>query len=185
MYYTYFIIAFIVLVIIRANSTKISSFTVLCCVPLLGSAMMITLNWEFPVALSVIASIVVLLLAFWIGKKLGNDSPQSKRNFQYKRRERTNEEGIMSKRTDEELSKIVSDFKMSSLYDRMIQHQSSPNTDDLFLTPEDLVVFVNFSAALEEIGKRRGMNEGEIPTFTLNLIPANKDDDSNYVFNKK
>jgi membrane protein implicated in regulation of membrane protease activity len=183
-YYTIFIIAFIVLVIIRANNTKIGTFTVLWCISLLGSTVTITLIWELPVFFSVIAPIAVLVLAFWIGKKLGNNDTQTKRELKYRRREQTDEEGIMSKRTDEELTKIANEFKISSTFKRMEQHQSSPNNDDLSLTPEDLVNLVNFSAALEEL-KKRGIFEGEIPPITLNLTSADKDDDSEYVFNKK
>jgi len=72
-FFAVLIIAFIVLIIIRANSTKINSFTVLLCIVIFGSTLKIVLEWKLNEAFIVIVPFVIVVLAFWIGKKLSNE----------------------------------------------------------------------------------------------------------------
>ena len=181
------IIASILLVIVRANNKRINSWTIFLCIAILGSSVFVVGNFVYPqydysnlqiALIHLIPPIVIIILAFWLGKVLRCDDDRKRVMTR-----RTNKKGAMSNKTNEELAKIVSDFQTSSLYHKSIQHQSSSSDEDLPLTPEDFIELVNFSAALQEM-KERGMIEGEIPSITLNMTPASEDDDSDYVFNK-
>ena len=184
------VICFITLVIIRASSKKINGFTAFLYIAILFVASyVITSDLELHDITNrlgvskeffVIVSISIIVFVYWIGIKLRN-----KKGKEGVMSKLTDKKGgtLMSNKTDEELTQIVSDFTTSSLYNRSIQHQSSSSNEDLLLTPEDFRELVNFSSALEEM-KVRGMIEGEMPDITLHLTPADKDDDSEYIFNK-
>ena len=91
-YYSVLLIAFIVLVIIRANSAKINRFTALLCLAIIVSTVQIVLDWKLHEVFFAVASVVIIVLAFWTGKKLRNEE---------------NRKGVTSKRTDGKIRNTI------------------------------------------------------------------------------